>query len=210
MGAAIGNFSRKRKEILVSLQEMTTPDQIEALLSGKIDVGFVRDIPVRGTGVSSFTLLDEDIIVALPRLHRLAAGRSVSPDQLRNSCFAVTLPHDNGGLYEHVCALAKAGGFEPSVTHRVANLSSLLGVVASGLCLALVPRSLARVDVEGIVYRPLKGISLREPLLLAFRTNERAVVAQEFIRIVRLFRNADREQGGRRLYGALGSSRADG
>lgn len=51
-------------------------------------------------------------------------------------------------VYDHVRVPGRHGSFEPRIGQRVSNLASLLGVVAAGLSLALVPTSLARVCVS--------------------------------------------------------------
>lgn len=184
LGTAVGRFSRKHKDVRIALREIETPSQIESIISGKIDVGFLRSPRMKIPGISFHTLLNEKIVVALPKGHRLAsAGKSIASHQLRDEAFAVTLSHNSGGLYDHVRTLGEYGGFEPRIEQWITNLTSLLGVVAAGLSLALVPKSLMRVNVEGVVFRPLRNIVLEEPLMIACRSNEREMAIRELVQI---------------------------
>jgi len=58
--------------------------------------------------------------------------------------------------------------------------------VAAGLGITIVPASLSRLPLEGVIYRPLKGKpALKVPLNLACRQEERSAATLAFIDQVR-------------------------
>ena len=61
-----------------------------------------------------------------------------------------------------------------------------LSLVAAGLGVTLVPQSMSRLRVHGVVYRPLDpAAGLVAPLNLAYRRGESAPAARRFIALVR-------------------------
>ena len=61
-----------------------------------------------------------------------------------------------------------------------------LSLVAAGLGVTLVPQSMRRLRVYGVVYRVLdSGAGLVAPLNLAYRRTDSSAAAQRFIALVR-------------------------
>ena len=61
-----------------------------------------------------------------------------------------------------------------------------LNLVAAGLGVTIVPASLSRLPLEGVIYRPLRGRpAIKVPLNLACRRDERSAATLGFIDLVR-------------------------
>jgi len=58
-------FRQRFPEVEVSMRDMSTPDQVEALEAGNLDVGFVR-LPVAGPDLVSVPMLEEKLVAAIP------------------------------------------------------------------------------------------------------------------------------------------------
>jgi len=62
---------------------------------------------------------------------------------------------------------------------------STLNLVAAGLGVSVVPASLQRLQMDGVVYRPLQNSAhLKAPLILACRRGENSAAVQRFIELV--------------------------
>jgi DNA-binding transcriptional LysR family regulator len=59
-------FREHFPEVQVSMRDMSTPDQIQALERGDIDVGFVR-LPVESAELVTVPVLEEMLVAAVPR-----------------------------------------------------------------------------------------------------------------------------------------------
>src|SRR5580692_9986045 len=78
----IRDYRKLHPHIKLSLHEMRTPEQMEALVNGKIDVGFARPLESPYDRTLRAELLYRDpVVVVLPRDHSLA-GSPVSIDAL--------------------------------------------------------------------------------------------------------------------------------
>ncbi|WP_249277753.1 LysR substrate-binding domain-containing protein, partial [Pandoraea sp. PE-S2R-1] len=72
------------------------------------------------------------------------------------------------GLYDAIIAACHGAGFSPNIEQEAPRLLTTLSLVAAGLGVSVVPASLMRMQVEGIVYRPLTPAP-RAPLYCAHR-----------------------------------------
>ena len=139
----------------IALLEMTTPQQLRALESGEIQIGFVRP-PVVESAFATCTVRREPLLLALPISHRMAGQREVSLPELANDPW-VMLPSDMGlGFYEQVLRECLKAGFTPE-THQVATqIHTMISLVAAGLGVTLVPASVSSLRRSGVVYLPLR------------------------------------------------------
>lgn len=153
--------------------EMLSPDQLDALRDGSIDLALLR--PFRelseDTGVAVQPLREEKYVVALPEGHRLASRSKVRVADLRDEDLIVHTGHGRSAMYDAVSALCRDAGFEPVIRHEVAETSTLVTFVAAALGVAIVPEPVAQLVVAGTVYRPLAGRARME-LVAATRVDD--------------------------------------
>lgn len=84
-------------------------------------------------------LLTEPLHVALPADHPLAGAASLRIEQLREDEFLVL--RGPAGLRTRTIALTEAAGFAPRIGFEGDDVATLAGLVAAGLGVALLPRS---------------------------------------------------------------------
>jgi DNA-binding transcriptional LysR family regulator len=75
--------------------------------------------------------------------------------------------------------------FSPHITHIVPDQISRLNLVAAELDVAIVAASLQRMNVDGVVYRRLKGAQLKIPLSLVSRRGETSEVVRQFLKMAK-------------------------
>src|SRR5215208_2490915 len=79
-------FHRRNAGVELSLRELTTAQQLEALHRNEIDVAILRT-PAPDPRVVTAVLVEEEFVVALPDSHRLAASRRVALKDLASDAF---------------------------------------------------------------------------------------------------------------------------
>ncbi|GID97639.1 LysR family transcriptional regulator [Amorphoplanes digitatis] len=156
--------------------ELLTPDQVAALLSGELDVGFLRP-PVRDPGLDVHVLRSEPLIVALPVSHPLAHRRRVRLEDLDDEDFISYPSHGRSVVHDLVADACRRAGFTPRVVEEVAETSTIISFVAAGLGVALVPASVANLRVTGARYRPLVGDPASVELAVAIRVADASPLA---------------------------------
>ena len=160
----------------IVLRQMTSPRQVEALAIGELDLAVTR-MPSTDRALLSRSLLREEFVVALPAEHPLARFARLDADRLDGLPF-VTLPADSGALYDAIVAELADAGATPCIIDAVTDMPALLGLVAAGRGVALVPASVSRIQLKGVLFRPLRSPKRRAELwLLARRDDGRPVIA---------------------------------
>ena len=74
---------------------------------------------------------------------------------------------------------------ETSVVQEANGVIAIVGLVASGIGISILPESVKSVALEGVVYRPLRDPDAVVPLMLAFRESENAAAVSRFVAHVR-------------------------
>jgi DNA-binding transcriptional LysR family regulator len=61
------------------------------------------------------------------------------------------------GLYDLILSHCRAFGFTPRITQHARQMQTVIGLVSSGMGIALVPSSLRNLKRTGVHYRQLRG-----------------------------------------------------
>ncbi|PRZ43945.1 DNA-binding transcriptional LysR family regulator [Antricoccus suffuscus] len=160
--------------------ELITSAQVAALLSRQLDVAFGRLLaPVPELELR--VVRRERLEVALPADHPLTACESVRVADLADQNF-VTLPGRWGSTtYELTIRACADAGFSPHVLQEVSQTSTVIGLVAAGFGVALVPESCRHINVTGAVYRPIAGEAPRSDVVMAWRRNNEMPLLRQFL-----------------------------
>ena len=127
----------------------------------------------------------EHFVVALPKEHRVTARR-VSLADLRDEPFILVRRPSAPGMYAQVLESCRAVGFEPVVAAEVGRMLTALGLVAAGLGLSLVPKSVAALRPPGVRFAALIDQAAPwAPLTLTFRAGENRPVVTDLLATTR-------------------------
>jgi DNA-binding transcriptional LysR family regulator len=166
---------------------MLTARQLERLSGNQLDVGFCRELIsiVPPSGVKIERTMQERFIAVINSQHRLAKHSAVSLKACADEPF-VFFPRAGGvGLWEKVMALCEKAGFKPRVVQEANGVITIVGLVASGIGISILPESAKTVALEGVVYRSLRHPDAVVPLMLAFCESENAAAVCRFVAHVR-------------------------
>lgn len=152
----IAAFRAAHPTVAIGLTHLTSLEQIAALRDGRIDVGFVR-LPVAHRGLECRAVGRDPFVVVLPQGHRLARKRRVDLAALRDDPFVMIEARMHPTFHAITLDVCRTAGFSPRVVHESERLQNLVVMVASGLGVALVPRSVAAFRSPGAVFKPLIG-----------------------------------------------------
>ena len=182
--------------VSLALEESLSPELVERLRDGQIDAAFLRTPIADAEGLLINPLLEEPMVVALPSGHMLARsnrGRDtgIPVKALAGETFIVYgrshKPGQHGlGQYEAMIAACHAAGFSPRIGQEAPRISSTLNLVAVGLGICLIPASLARMNMDSVAYRRLKGTNQPKAILhLASRRGVPSAVVRHFLSLVK-------------------------
>ena len=174
--------------VALTLEEGGTMELIDDLREERVDVAFIRTAIANQEGLVVTPLLKEAMVLALPRTHMLARGanKAVSLGVLADETFIVYRRHSGPGLYDAILSACNAAGFSPRVGQEAPRIVSTLNLVAAGLGISVVPESLQRMRMDGVVFRRIGGVARpKAPLYLASRRGETSAAVRRFLGLVK-------------------------
>jgi DNA-binding transcriptional LysR family regulator len=174
------------------LEESGSSELVQGLHNEDIDAAFIRSPVADVVGLTVQPILEEKMLVALPTGHMFARRSTFSRAmllplaELAKETFVLYKRPGGPGLYDTIIAACKSAGFSPRVGQEAPRIISTLNLVAAGIGVSIVPASLQRLQMDGIVYRKLEDMpQLNAPLILACRNGGNAAAVQRFLDLVR-------------------------
>jgi len=156
----IAELGRSHAGVAVSYHEEEPPEAVDAIRSGAADVAITfsypgdRDDPhtESAQGLSVTTLWDDEMLLALPEQHPATAQQTVPMESLSGETWIAGCPRCRG----HLLQVAETAEFVPDIAYETDNFGAVLGMVAAGIGVALVPGlALDSVRVpDGVVLKP--------------------------------------------------------
>ncbi|MBH9353410.1 LysR family transcriptional regulator [Pseudomonas aeruginosa] len=157
-------------ELELGLLEMTTLQQVEALKSGRIDIGFGR-IRIDDPAIRQSVLSEEPLVAALPAGHPLL-GQPLSLERLSREPFVLYPGQPRPSYADHVLALFATHGLSLRVTQWANEMQTAIGLVAAGLGATLVPASVQLQHRDDVAYPALADASRTSPIIVSRRQGD--------------------------------------
>ncbi len=153
-------------EVTVTFAEAEPPESLAALRAGDCDLAVAfsyEGVDVgRGEqdleGFVGHALLEDSVRLVVPRDHRFAGAASAHMSDLASENWIAGCPRCRG----HLVSTCTAAGFSPSVGFETEDYVAVLGFVAAGLGVALIPDLiLASALTDDVVALPIDPPSHR-------------------------------------------------
>lgn len=182
MPRLIRAFSARYPNVKLELHEATNAEAVSAVEGGTLDIGFVR-VPTQRPPVVKFQQIERDVFcIALPATHPLAARKSLRLKDLADQPFVGYARSRAGGLHAAVTQLLQSVGVSPSVVQEGVQVQTVIGLVESGLGLALVPSVSSAHAPRRVAFRPIRDLP-RDAVIgisLAYHEVQESMVARRF------------------------------
>ncbi|WP_338686288.1 LysR family transcriptional regulator [Streptomyces acidiscabies] len=185
--AALRALQETRPDVEIIAVEGPTDTLMHRLADGTLDLAVVSDYPYglpSADGVTTTPLCADDLLVALPNTHPLAAEDTVDLRELRDEPWVQNAYGDRPTMLADACARE---GFSPRKVIRIAEWAGKFGYVAAGLGVALVPSLAAWAVPTELALRPLTDRTLRRTVHVALPTRP----LQAALELRELLRNTD-------------------
>ncbi|KRB82319.1 hypothetical protein ASE00_09560 [Sphingomonas sp. Root710] len=173
-------------DVTIRFVSMPVTEQVEALREGRIDIGMIRE-PILDEILATQTVYQETLAVALPSGHPLQATTGpIAIHQLAPYPFVTYEARRGFSYYADLHAQCRIAGFEPMIAHEALSTEAVVGIVACGEGVALVPASAERLHMHGVCFRPLSVSTPPQPFEsvtfgLAWNKQKVSSVALEFV-----------------------------
>ncbi|WP_432754261.1 LysR family transcriptional regulator [Pseudomonas sp. WMBT8] len=186
---SLRRFRETFPKVQLIIKQMPSASQAQAIASGEADIAFIRKLPMAAPNIASRLLLDEQIVMALPADHPRAGDGQIDLRDFAGEDFVFTPQALGSGYHSQLIALCEAAGFYPRVVQEAAQLHTLIGLVACGFGVALVPESIANSILrDKVVFRRIAPVSaFPNPaigLYLSWNTDNPSPLLDSFIALL--------------------------
>ncbi len=180
LSSSVKKFTFKYPGVKLSLLELETPEQIDALNSRRIHLGIMRPFGYDLGTFQTRLLWTEKYVLAIPEQHPLRNSGTVCVSSLKNEKFIMFPRSFNPALHNHIVEALK---FKPEIAQEAVSKQTILALVDAGLGIALVPESTRCHEHSGILFKPLSGNLPRVEIYAAWSKDISSVMVKNFLDI---------------------------
>jgi DNA-binding transcriptional LysR family regulator len=196
---AIARFRERHPRVELNVAMADAIESIPRLRGGELDIVLTND-PRAGQWSPASTvtvaeeprfgdvelvhLFDDPMYVAVPAHHPLAAVEPLAMESFASEQWMLATPNTcpDAALLMRAC---HAAGFEPQIAFQNDDYSAILGFVAAGVGVALIPDMVARAARDDVVVRALAPPPPARPILAALPVGYRSPAAAAMLEILR-------------------------
>ncbi|MFC3884473.1 LysR family transcriptional regulator [Bacillus songklensis] len=173
--AVLREFRSLYPDVQVHLLELSTPKQIEALRQEKIDVGVLRP-PIHDDTLCTEIVSTVPCALAVPKQHPLVGKKNISLADLTPHDFVMLSRKTWAGLYDEILGLCN-----PIIRQEAFEFQTVIGLVAAGMGIAVVPQSAINLHTQDVVFLDMKDQLPVASMGVSWRKNERSPLVKTFI-----------------------------
>jgi len=184
--AAIRKYRDTHPLVVLKMAEMTSMHQLDAIHQRTLDFGVLRKPNI---GVPAGVTIEEwysaPLVAAMPEQHVLTQGKGIFIKELRDVPLIV-YPRDSGiGLYWKVLDLCSKAGFRPVTMQEARDASTMIGLVSSGLGVAIIPSEMQCIQLPGVLYSRILDKEAVSSLYMGYRDADCNPHLEALLRILR-------------------------
>ncbi|MDY0205175.1 MAG: LysR substrate-binding domain-containing protein [Pseudomonas sp.] len=173
---------RRNKNLQIVLHDLKAQEQVAALKSGKIDIGFGR-IGIEDPDIRQEILFTEPLVAALPAGHPLTQQQPTL--QQLTELPLITFPSGSGPNFaDMMLGLFYREGLKVHVIQQVNDLQTTLSLVASDMGFSLVPEQVKTLRREGVDFVTLADSSITTPLIALRRRDDNPNAAMRLLNTI--------------------------
>ncbi|MBP0630643.1 LysR family transcriptional regulator [Cupriavidus sp. AcVe19-1a] len=169
----IRELRESEQQVEVGLAEMITIEQVEALKSGRIDLGFGR-IALNDPAIRQQQVMSEPLVAAVPACDPIPDIAQLTPHELATRSFILYPARPRPSYADHLLSLFSAHGIQLRVAQEANELQTALGLVAAGVGITLVPASIQRLHRDDVRYCPIDAPGFVSPVIMSYRVGDQS------------------------------------
>ena len=179
-------FAAAHPKMQLEHQEGSTLEQIGALKEGRLDAGFfLANLDEDNEALESLALWSEPFILALSEKHPLARLETVPVRALAGEKLIVNSRTISPSTHDYILSVCRYAGIEPELVinegPHIYTFSSMARLVASGVGVFMVVRTLEPIGFPSVVFRPLVEPEPAMDIVLAWRRGDASAQLKSLI-----------------------------
>ena len=180
----VRRFRRQYPGVRLSLVEMTPSQQWQALVEGRIDVGFTRRLEPQFLDQLAWeTIRQDEIVAVLPKHHPLAPG-PVQVRDLAGERFVLSSRETSPAGFDKVIELCSEAGFSPKIASISSVWSSVVLLVQAGEGISMLPLNHQQAKTSDLAFCPLTAKNASIDLIIAWSPKRDSAILKSFRTLV--------------------------
>lgn len=159
----IGRYPNLKLELL----EGETVSILQMIREGRLDAGVIRTPVDDVRGLRIIDVEKDNLLAVLPATHPLSARTSIDLAELAGEDFVMFSKTLVPGLRAAVVEACRAAGFFPSVAQEATQALTVIGLVGSGMGVAIVPAVIGKFTNERVRFVSLTDRKCQNCLTLS-------------------------------------------
>jgi DNA-binding transcriptional LysR family regulator len=177
-------FGATHPAVELTLRELAPDALLRAVHERRLDVA-VLYLPISEPDLAQRRLASEDLLLAVPEAHPAATAPTVALTDVAGEPFVLPERHDVPGLHAAITALFDGAGITPRIAQRgVWLIQTVLGLVAAGIGLAVVPSSAAALGRQGVTLRRLTNVTRQLELAAIWRPDNASAPLKDLLGVL--------------------------
>jgi len=140
--------------VALTLKELVSTAQVEALNAGEIDIGLMRPHAVNAE-LESVVLAREALLLAIPADEADQWPREPTLACLHRKPFVMYSPYEARPFYRMLSDRFARAGVVPDIVEHIGQVHTMLALVGAGSGAALIAEGAARLKFDGVVLRKM-------------------------------------------------------
>ena len=170
----------------LELQPAASLEQLAALRSGRLDAGFIFNMPKGDSDFDQLPVATQQIELAVPKGHPLTKLKKLRLRALSETKFVWFPRRESPALYDRLMHACFRGGLSsPRIVQEGLNEATILSLVSAGLGVGWVLGSARWRCPDSVVIMPVADLEIPQPQALAWRRDNRSPLLASFVADVR-------------------------
>jgi LysR family hca operon transcriptional activator len=179
LSEALRILREEAPDIEITLSSRPSTELADALMQGKVDVALLRR-ETQTTGLSFKFLIKEPLVAILPTGHRLAARKTVRPQDLARETF-ISPARLAPVLRSVINDYAAKVGITLKQKYDAENVSGGMSLVVSTGGVTLLPLYVQNMLIPSVVARPLQGEPPTIDLVMGYNKSNTSPLLKQFV-----------------------------
>jgi len=176
----VRRFRESSPEVVFSLRNILTTDQIQMLGAGSLDIGFLR-LPIgEHLGLEVVAVHREPFVVVTPLSHRLAKRKRVALHELSGEDFVIYERSYAPGFHDLIFGMLRDAGVIPNVCQTAGQMPTLISLVDSGMGISILPASAVKHSGASVVACGIADKIAMSEIAIAVSKRFRTAVVDNF------------------------------
>jgi DNA-binding transcriptional LysR family regulator len=185
---SLRRFREIQPDAELQLQPLPSLEQLEAIRSGRLDAGFVLDMPKADPELERLRVAIQRIELAVPTGHPLTKLKELRLRDLTDASFVWFPRRASPALYDRLMRECFRGGLKsPRIVQDGLNEATILSLVATGLGVGWVLGTARWRCPKSVVITSVVDLNVPLPLALAWRKDNRSRLLASFVAAVQRF-----------------------